>query len=786
MPSRKLGTLDDSDTDSDPTGKSIHQHSRPTKAFVVPVISASVAILLIFLVLIIALFIYRRRRRKGVACRRTAPSSPPVSDLKKPLDEGERVDGSVSLSQPQRFTYNQLRRATGCFALSNKVGQGGFGSVFRGVIQGGKEIAVKLMDSGSFQGEIEFQNELSLAASVMQFEDRVLSLAHVVFPLGFCEKEEKKEEVKRKKKMKNKNRKRNWFDNEDVGDLDFDMMDDGFDGIERRVLILVYEFMDNGSLQDALLVRKRPEMMEWRRRFAVVVDVANGLEFLHTICNPPIIHGDIKPSNVLLDSFFSAKIADFGLARPLTPALLEASSPPLNPFFSAKLENDSTELVGDVGINLVEESTVIQVDAEDNGSIAAVETESAFLGVSQESPEYEGDGLALVSPGASPMTSEVGGFDKLSMDSGPPEFSGIHQGQGDNISRNAGGDVRIPGKDWWWPQDRDGNSESGSRIKDYVMEWIGSEIGNTRPNASQLTTITTGPIVSNVNGSTTRPPPPKVKKKLHRSLDCWNSLDLERRKKKEKIRPAREWWREEYTEELARKKQKKQMMAMPRSSSGTIFSGGFGRERQWWQKSGKDFGMPSDLWSGTKKSRKDNTDGVAGVGDLRMLGRRSSNGWANGDIPKSGGGVSSTPSMRGTMCYSAPEAGGETLSEKCDIYSFGVLLLVIISGRRPLQVTASPMSEFERANLISWARHLARKGKLFDLVDSSIVAVDREQALLCIRIALLCLQRSPSRRPSIENIVQMLSGTIDPPQLPVELLSSHQAAYMIKSRKKAR
>lgn len=173
-------------------------------------------------------------------------------------------------------------------------------------------------------------------------------------------------------------------------------------------------------------------------------------------------------------------------------------------------------------------------------------------------------------------------------------------------------------------------------------------------------------------------------------------------------------------------------------------------------------------------------------GEFR-IGRRNSQDWGagSGEIPKSGGGISSTPSMRGTVCYIAPEyGGGGQASKKCDVYSFGVLLLVVVSGRRPLQVTASPMSEFERANLISWARQLAHNGRLLDLVDQHIQSLNREEALLCITIALLCLQRSPGKRPSMKDIVGMLSGESDPPNLPFEFSPSPPSNFQFKSRKK--
>lgn len=137
-------------------------------------------------------------------------------------------------------------------------------------------------------------------------------------------------------------------------------------------------------------------------------------------------------------------------------------------------------------------------------------------------------------------------------------------------------------------------------------------------------------------------------------------------------------------------------------------------------------------------------------------------------------GISSTPSMRGTICYVAPESGGAgSTSEKADVYSFGVLLLVLISGRRPLQVNASPLTDFERANLISWARLLAQTGNVLDLVDSNLQAVfSEDQAVLCITVALLCLQRLPAARPSMSDIVKILKGELQPPALPFEFSPS--------------
>ena len=134
--------------------------------------------------------------------------------------------------------------------------------------------------------------------------------------------------------------------------------------------------------------------------------------------------------------------------------------------------------------------------------------------------------------------------------------------------------------------------------------------------------------------------------------------------------------------------------------------------------------------------------------------------------------------------YVAPEyALTGMLTEKSDVYSFGVLMLVVVSGRRPLQVMDSPLVEFERANLVSWSRHLAHFGNVLDLVDTSLKgAFDEPQATLCITIALLCLQRLPSMRPSMNEVLKMLLGEMQCPSLPSQLSLSHRCRRTRKPR----
>ncbi|KAM0840910.1 hypothetical protein ACQ4PT_059321 [Festuca glaucescens] len=605
----------------------------------------------------------------------------------------------------ERLSYRKLRRATGAFAAGGKLGQGGFGPVFRGALPPprrgggcGRPVAVKVMDAaGSLQGEREFHNEIAVATH--------LRASASAAPAAASSPDKARDSI--------------------LLPFAYSMPRRG-EGRARRMM-LVYDLMPNGSLQDALLGRRCPELVaEWPRRLAVARDVAAALHYLHAVLKPPVVHGDVKPSNVLLDAGLRARLADFGLAR------VNSDPDPDDKLESGAIAEGADDANGsaldagcDDDVSVVAESTVTTtVDAEGN--------------VAPKSPEDDEVGFTLPSPTDAASTS---GFDQTSLDSGMNGRGGV----GSRAGRAASG------SDWWWRQDNGGNSHG---VKDYVVEWIRSEIKKERPKNDWIAEAAAA------------------------------NQGADRKKQK---RRAREWWREEYTDELA-KKQKRRALAKSRSEQAGL---------QWWERDIDDDldGKARSKWSMVKSwSRRSSSSAGNGNANANgsinwwVNGARSSRDWASGDfMPKSSGAVSSTPSMRGTVCYVAPEyGGGGPLSERCDIYSYGVLLLVLISGRRPLQMSASPMSEFEKASLISWAKHLARVSRLTDLVDPALKDVNLEEALLCITVALLCIQRSPARRPSSEELLRLLSGEGEPPHLPLEFSPSPPGGFPYKSRKKVR
>ncbi|CAN1230251.1 Probable LRR receptor-like serine/threonine-protein kinase RFK1 [Linum grandiflorum] len=162
------------------------------------------------------------------------------------------------------FTLKQIRAATNDFDHVNKIGEGGFGPVYKGVLPDGTLIAVKQLSSKSRQGNREFLNEIGMISC--------LKHPNLVKLHGFC--------------------------------------------VEGDQLLVVYEYMVNNSLARVLFGRENCELkLDWPTRFKICVGVAKGLAFLHEESVIKIVHRDIKATNVLLDQDLNPKISDFGLAR---------------------------------------------------------------------------------------------------------------------------------------------------------------------------------------------------------------------------------------------------------------------------------------------------------------------------------------------------------------------------------------------------------------------------------------------------------------------------------------
>ncbi|KAL1531991.1 protein SUPPRESSOR OF NPR1-1 CONSTITUTIVE 4-like isoform X1 [Salvia divinorum] len=161
---------------------------------------------------------------------------------------------------PIRYSYPDIKKMTKGFR--DKLGQGGYGSVYKGKLRSGHDVAVKLMGKSGGKGQ-DFMNEISTIGRIHH--------VNVVTLVGYCAHGSK--------------------------------------------LALVFDFMTNGSLEKYLFNRENMKPLNWDTKFEIAVGVARGIEYLHRGCNIQILHFDIKPHNILLDDKFNPKISDFGLAK---------------------------------------------------------------------------------------------------------------------------------------------------------------------------------------------------------------------------------------------------------------------------------------------------------------------------------------------------------------------------------------------------------------------------------------------------------------------------------------
>ncbi|KAJ0874438.1 putative protein kinase RLK-Pelle-DLSV family [Helianthus annuus] len=220
-------------------------------------------VVLVFLVSICLFYCFNKKKKQH---QQGIPKNEVEHD---PKNKSDNEDLELPL-----FGLSTLVKATNDFSKNNKLGEGGFGPVYKGVLEDGKEIAVKQLAKTSTQGLREFKNEV---ISISKLQHR-----NLVKLLGYCA-----------------------------------------EGAEK---MLIYEYMPNKGLDSFIFDRSQRELLDWHARYHIINGIARGLLYIHQDSRLRIIHRDLKVSNILLDMDMNPKISDFGTARSFGGNQIEANT----------------------------------------------------------------------------------------------------------------------------------------------------------------------------------------------------------------------------------------------------------------------------------------------------------------------------------------------------------------------------------------------------------------------------------------------------------------------------
>uniref|UniRef100_A0A2P2LN85 Receptor-like serine/threonine-protein kinase ALE2 n=1 Tax=Rhizophora mucronata TaxID=61149 RepID=A0A2P2LN85_RHIMU len=270
---------------SDPSGSagdlpiSANFVTKNQKMNLMTILIISLSVFVLLLVFIGAIFVFIRWRKFGRPSSAVGPTF--TSSINKRSGIGSLLSSSIASSMPmsitstmatcmlsvKTFAFSELEKATEKFSSKRILGEGGFGRVYRGTMEDGTEVAVKLLTRDNQNGDHEFVAEVGMLSR--------LHHRNLVKLIGIC--------------------------------------------IEERTRCLVYELVHNGSVESHLHgVDKKRRPLDWDARLKIALGAARGLAYLHEDSNPRVIHRDFKASNVLLEDDFTPKVSDFGLAREAT------------------------------------------------------------------------------------------------------------------------------------------------------------------------------------------------------------------------------------------------------------------------------------------------------------------------------------------------------------------------------------------------------------------------------------------------------------------------------------
>ncbi|VYS68324.1 unnamed protein product [Arabidopsis thaliana] len=222
-----------------------------------------------------AMAMAEREKEKSRAAMEAAVAAQKLSDLeaekRKHIETVDEKKRAVSSLRYRKYTIEEIEEATEDFSPSRKVGEGGYGPVYKGTLDYTK-VAIKVLRPDAAQGRSQFQREVEVLTCMRH--------PNMVLLLGAC----------------------------------------------PEYGCLVYEYMANGSLDDCLFRRGNSPILSWQLRFRIASEIATGLHFLHQMKPEPLVHRDLKPGNILLDQHFVSKISDVGLARLVPPSVADTAT----------------------------------------------------------------------------------------------------------------------------------------------------------------------------------------------------------------------------------------------------------------------------------------------------------------------------------------------------------------------------------------------------------------------------------------------------------------------------
>ncbi|XP_062103108.1 G-type lectin S-receptor-like serine/threonine-protein kinase At4g03230 [Humulus lupulus] len=637
-----------SEINGDTSKSSIEKPSRTrVSLFLIVLLTAISIIVLSCICIVISFVIWKRKKAKRLDSRKSSDQRNRAlhmldteRNIQELMDSYEFKEEDEKGIELPFFTFQSILVATNNFSDDNKLGQGGYGPVYKGKFPGGQEIAIKRLSSVSRQGLKEFKNEVVLIAKLQH--------RNLVRLRGYC--------------------------------------------IDKEEKILLYEYMPNKSLDSFIFDDTKRVLLDWEIRFDIIMGIARGLLYLHQDSRLRIIHRDLKTSNILLDHGMNPKISDFGLARMVG---------------GKQTEDNTSRVAGTYGVT----HTLI------NGSISKPigdEWSNSYSYKWYDDPTYFPCGI---------LFSNKRNIQEL-MDS--CEFKEEDE---------TGIDLPFFTLESILAATNNFSDENKLGQGGYGPVYKGKFPGGKEIAIKRLSSVSRQGLQEFKNEVVL------IAKLQHRNLVRLRGYCIE---KEEKIL-LYEYMPNKSLDSFIFDDTKRELLNWEIRFDIIM---GIARGLLYLHQDSRLRIIHRDLKSSNVLLDHAMNPKISDFGLARMVGGNQAE--------------DNTSRVVGTYGYMSPEYALEgSFSVKSDVFSFGVLLLEIVSGKRCTRFVHSE----KHLSLLSYAWTLWSENKVLELMDQTLQESCKEdQFIKCVNIGLLCVQEDPSDRPNMSNIVTMLDS--DPATLP--------------------